>query len=90
MSMPEEYTQISHGDLMTCKGDRLPPWFQWQLHSSMTYVTFCTGHTGILSLLNLNIFGKVPGETSARWEVLILCEVHQAFFQVPHQDITKL
>lgn len=58
----------------------------------MTYVTFCTGHTGTLSLLNLNIFGKVPVETSAGWEVPILCEVHQDVknFEVPHRDITRL
>lgn len=76
---------------MTCKGDRLPPWFQWQLHFSMTYITFCTGHTGTRSLLNLNIFSKVPVEKSAEWEVPILCEF-QDFknFQAPHQDITKL
>lgn len=65
MPMSEDYAQSSHGDLMTCKGDRLPPWFWWQRHCSVTYVTFYTGHTGTLSLLNWKIFGKVPVETSA-------------------------
>lgn len=71
--------------------DRLPPRFQWRSHCSTTEVMLCTEHTGRLSLLNLNVFGKVLVERRAGYEVSVLCEDHKDFkkFQVIHQDTKR-